>query len=69
MDDRELVEDIVEALDISGGSTKRRPVHTIGIGAKGFFEPSPIAHDYCIAEHFQPSAEKVPVDVRFSNGV
>ena len=66
-----LVQDIVEALDIPGGNTRRRPVHTVGIGATGYFKPSPVAHDFCVAEHFQPKPEtqSVPVDVRFSNGM
>lgn len=70
MSDPKLVENIVEALDVPGGSTERRPVHTIGIGATGYFEPSPIAQEFCIAEHFQPRPKSgnVPVDVRFSNG-
>ncbi|SDE30647.1 catalase [Ruegeria marina] len=71
MADPKLVQDIVEALDIPGGSTQRRPVHTVGIGVTGHFVPSPIAPEYCVAEHFQPPAkpEGVPVDVRFSNGI
>ena len=71
MDDPQLVEDIVKALDVPGGSTERRPVHTVGIGASGYFEPSPIAQDFCIAEHFRPTTDprSIPVDVRFSNGM
>ena len=49
---------------------KLRPVHTIGTGASGFFEPSDVASRYCIAGHFakdQPD-RKFPVTVRFSNG-
>ena len=80
MFDQKLVEDTVHALDIEGGCTKRRPVHTVGIGAQGFFVPSPVAKNYCIAKHFDLKCErdegtgqlvprKVPVDVRFSNGM
>lgn len=71
MDQSKLVADIVRELDIPGGSTERRPVHTVGIGATGHFKPSPIAHEFCIAEHFTPvAADKgVPVEVRFSNGM
>ncbi|WP_372570590.1 catalase [Ruegeria jejuensis] len=69
MDDPKLVEDIVHALDIEGGSTERRPVHTIGVGATGFFEPSPVAKDFCTAEHFQPTEKPLDVAVRFSNGM
>lgn len=63
---RQLVEDIVHALDVSGGCTKRRPVHTIGVGVAGTFKPSPVARRFCIAEHF--IKEKTDVAVRFSNG-
>lgn len=71
MADPKLVQEIVEALDIPGGSTEKRPVHTVGVGVTGHFMPSPVAKDFCIAEHFQPPAnpEGVPVDVRFSNGM
>ncbi len=73
MADPQLVEDIVHALDMPppGGSTKRRPVHTVGVGATGYFVPSPVASDYCVAEHFQPKDDGTPVnvDVRFSNGM
>ena len=77
MDDPELVEDIVHALDIKGGSTKRRPVHTVGVGVTGHFEPSPVAHEFCTARHFQlkpeprtdPRRNHFPVTVRFSNGM
>ena len=45
----------------------RRPVHTIGIGVKGEFVASDVAHNYCIAEHFK--GKPVAVSVRFSNGL
>ncbi len=67
MSDNHIVREAVEVLDISGGSKKLRPVHTIGIGAKGYFVASDVARDYCIAEHFR--GRKIPVTVRFSNGV
>ena len=66
MSDPDLVENIVKALDVKTGSTERRPVHTIGIGATGYFEPSPVAAKYCIAEHFD--TDRTDVAVRFSNG-
>jgi len=69
MADRELVEDIVQALDVKGGSTKRRPVHTVGVGATGFFQASQIARKFCVADHFKHPKETVPVAVRFSNGM
>jgi len=57
---------LVDVLHRPDGSLKLRPVHTMGVGATGFFEASPIARNFCIAKHFQ--GEKVPVTVRFSNG-
>ena len=45
----------------------KRPVHTIGVGVKGEFVASDVAHTYCIAEHF--NGQPVPVSVRFSNGL
>lgn len=73
MEDPQLVEDIVHALDLPPpeGSTKRRPVHTVGVGVAGHFRPSPVASDFCVAEHFQSRTDGKPVDVdvRFSNGM
>lgn len=46
---------------------KLRPVHTIGIGASGFFAASDGAADFCTAKHFE-KGRTVPVSVRFSNG-
>ena len=43
-----------------------RAVHTLGIGATGTFQPSPVARKFCIATHFQ--GDGIPVTVRFSNG-
>ncbi len=43
-----------------------RPIHTVGIGVKGYFQPSDIAPRYSKAEQF--AGPKVPVTVRFSNG-
>lgn len=67
MADPALVENIVHALDVKGGSTTRRPVHTVGIGVTGVFEALPVAAQFCSAEHF--TSEKVDVTVRFSNGM
>jgi catalase len=43
-----------------------RPVHTVGIGATGYFVPSDVAPSYSTAEQF--AGGRVPVTVRFSNG-
>lgn len=63
-----LVENIIA--DFPDHKTETRPIHTIGIGVKGTFEPSEVARNYCIAEHFQPrpASDPVRVTVRFSNG-
>ena len=65
--DSDLVQHIVEALDIEGGSTQRRPVHTIGVGATGVFEPSSVAREFCTAPHF--ISPRTRVTMRFSNGI
>ena len=44
----------------------KRPVHTIGVGVKGEFVASDVAHTYCVAEHF--NGQPVPVSMRFSTG-
>lgn len=67
MDNSALVEKIVHSLDIKGGSFERRPVHTVGIGATGFFEASDVAQEFCIAGHM--SGAKIPAEIRFSNGM
>src|ERR1700730_3012225 len=63
-----LVQSIIA--DFPDNDPEKRPIHTIGIGVKGTFEPSEVAPDYCIAEHFQPRPKDDPVKVtvRFSNG-
>lgn len=43
-----------------------RPVHTIGIGVKGYFKAARLAREYSTAEHLQ--GEQIDVTVRFSNG-
>jgi catalase len=68
MDELSIAKQLVDATasDFPDHDPKRRPVHTIGIGVDGYFEPSDVARDYCIAEHFQ--GPRIPVLVRFSNG-
>lgn len=64
-----LVQSIIA--DFPDNDPEKRPIHTIGIGVKGTFEPSEVARNYCIAEHFQPRQKErgpIPVTVRFSNG-
>ena len=62
-----------QLLHPEGDKTLRR-VHTLGVGAKGYFTASPVAHRYCCAPHFvlypdgTPHAPRTtPVTVRFSN--
>lgn len=62
----EIAKTLVKELRRPDGSPSLRPVHTIGIGATGFFEPSDVAHTYCAAQHFK--APRSRIDVRFSNG-
>jgi catalase len=63
---KRLVDSIIA--DFPDHKDGTRPIHTIGIGVKGTFEPSEVARNYCIAEHFQPGPDPVKVTVRFSNG-
>jgi catalase len=63
---KRLVDSIIA--DFPDHKDGTRPIHTIGIGVKGIFEPSEVARSYCIAEHFQPKPDPVKVTVRFSNG-
>lgn len=64
---RDLSERLVDAIiaDFPDHDPRRRPVHTVGIGVTGTFQASPVARNYCTAEHFQGAV--VPVSVRFSN--
>jgi catalase len=57
---------LVDALlrDFPGHVPGTRPVHSKGIGLSGHFQPSNVAAEYCVAEHF---STRVPVTVRFSN--
>jgi catalase len=63
-----LVERILDALVLPGENPdKFRSVHTIGVGATGFFTASDVASQYCVAKHF--NGRRYPVTVRFSNGL
>ncbi|UWQ90370.1 catalase [Aliisedimentitalea scapharcae] len=70
MNDPDIAEQLVEALVLPDDNPVeglvRRPVHTIGTGVAGYFQASPVARDYCTAEHFQ--GKQLDVTVRFSNG-
>ncbi|WP_419739328.1 catalase [Ruegeria sp.] len=66
MSDPGLAEKLVEVLHRPDGDLALRPVHTIGISATGYFKPTPIARNFCAADHF--TTEKTDVIVRFSNG-
>jgi catalase len=72
MDDPTQAKRLVESIraDFPDSDRQKRPIHTIGIGVIGTFEPSEVARTYCIAEHFQPRPKNDPVKVtvRFSNG-
>jgi catalase len=66
--DEKLIEQILAALVLPGQRPDLyRPVHTIGVGATGFFVASEVARDWCVARHFDGG--RVPVTVRFSNGL
>ncbi|MEQ6249865.1 catalase [Sulfitobacter sp. HNIBRBA3233] len=67
IDDSEIAERIVDELARPDGSPALRPVHSIGIGAVGYFNPSRVAQDYCTAAHFKRHSE-TKVSLRFSNG-
>lgn len=66
MSDPGLAEKLVSVLQRPDGNTSLRPVHSIGISATGFFEPSLIAWNFCNAAHF--CNDRSDVIVRFSNG-
>ena len=66
MSDDDTARKAVKVLDIPGGDKRLRPVHTIGIGASGYFVASDVARDFCAAEFF--GGQQVRVSVRFSNG-
>ena len=60
--------DFLDALhaDFPGHVPGTRPVHSVGVGAIGWFRATHSAAIYCKARHF--SREWIPVRVRFSNG-
>ena len=60
--------DFLEALqaDFPDHVPGTRPVHSVGVGAIGWFRATHSAAIYCKARHF--SREWIPVRVRFSNG-
>ncbi|MBR0696035.1 catalase [Bradyrhizobium lablabi] len=68
MDDSSVAERLVDAVESLSTDHKRgtRPIHTIGVGVDGYFQPSEAARSYCKAEHFQRPC--VRASVRFSNG-
>ncbi len=66
MSDGEIAEELVRILQRPDGDKSLRPVHTIGISATGFFEPSQIARNFCAADHF--CSDRSDVIMRFSNG-
>lgn len=68
VDDTPLARRLVDAIisDYPDHKAGTRPVHTVGIGVKGYFIASPVACNYTTASHFQ--GDHIPVTVRFSNG-
>ena len=62
----DIAKRIVDELLRPDGSWELRPVHSIGIGATGYFEPSDVAAHYCKADHFTQPRTKATL--RFSNG-
>jgi catalase len=73
MNDPTQAKRIVDSIiaDFPDHEADKRPIHAVGIGVKGTFEPSEVARTYCTAEHFQPKPKSDPpvaVTVRFSNG-
>jgi catalase len=64
----QLVDQILAgvAADFPGRVPGTRPIHTVGIGALGWFRASNVAHEYSSAAHF--AGDWIPVRVRFSNG-
>lgn len=67
MAERDMAQQLVDAViaDFPDHKPGTRPAHTVGIGVKGTFQASPVAADWCIAEHFR--GQEVPCSVRFSN--
>lgn len=63
-----IAQQLVDAVisDFPDHKKGTRPVHTIGIGVKGYFIASAVARNYTTAAHF--NGDSIPVTVRFSNG-
>lgn len=61
-------QDTIAILRREDGDRDKRPVHAIGIAARGFFKPSSVAPLYSRAGHFQPKPGGYRAIVRFSNG-
>src|SRR5436305_1065990 len=61
----ELIDAIAGAAP--GHAAGTRPIHAPGIGVTGSFQATDVAARYTDAAHF--SGRRVPVSVRFSNGV
>lgn len=66
MTDDSLVDKTLRTLQRPDGNKALRPVHSLGISATGQFLASPVAREFCTAQHF--NAEPVDVITRFSNG-
>lgn len=66
MGNADIAEELVRVLQRPDGDKMLRPVHSVGISATGFFAPSPIARNFCAADHF--CSDRSDVIVRFSNG-
>lgn len=64
-DNKEIAQEMVNVLHRPDGDDKLRPIHTLGIGVKGFFEASPVAKTFSDAEVFQGG--NIPATVRYSN--
>ena len=65
---KQLIDQVLSGLaaDFPDQVPGTRPIHTVGIGAIGWFRGSDVAADYSSAAHF--SQDWIPVRVRFSNG-
>lgn len=67
-----MADEVDQLIDVIAGSSRGhvpgdRPIHAPGIGVTGTFQATDVAARYSDAAHF--SGRRVPVSVRFSNGV